>query len=283
MRAPVLALGLGLTVVGFASYAYFATLHPAGFLRACFDGHAARLQQRTSFLLLRVSGRAIAGVQFAVVPPLFAGGLAAKSGVLFALAIALASLPSLVLSRRAARRLRRLDRQLEGWLLMLATSLRAAPSVVEGISTTLSLVPAPFAEEVDLVAKEIRLGSSLRRALDSMSRRVPSTSVRSALATIVAASETGGDLPGILETTADSLRESDRLDGVLRTKTAEGRGQLTLLASMPFVLFLGIRWLDPTYFEPVARSSAGRGLLAICIALWLAASLWAYRIVSVDL
>lgn len=279
----MLVLAVALTVLGFASYAYFAVLHPAGLIRTCLNVHTRRLERHTTFLLLRLPGSLIAQGQFVLVPSVAGIGVVSSSAIALSMALALAVAPSIVLSRQCSRRLQQLERQLETWLLMLANALRATPSTVDAISSTLPLAPAPFVREVDLVVKEIRLGSSLQRALHSMSSRVPSPSIRSALTTIVVASETGGDLSSILQTTASSLRESARLDGVLRTKTAEGRGQLTLLASMPFVLFAALRWLDPSYFDPVMSSQTGRSVLAICASLWLAACVWAYRIVSVDL
>ena len=43
--------------------------------------------------------------------------------------------------------------------------------------------------------------------------------------------QVGGNLPKVLETTAHTLREMKRLEGVIRTKTADGRMQLWVIGA----------------------------------------------------
>ncbi|MGB5811678.1 MAG: type II secretion system F family protein, partial [Polyangiales bacterium] len=269
--------------IGTSVFAYYLISAERSPLQPVVGRYEARLEGHTRFLLLGYSGAKIARVQ--IVACSIAGGLSVLtwSPVFVTATILLACGPPLALSRQHQARVGRLERQLDTWLLMLANALRATPSVGDAVASTTRLVPAPFSEEVDLLVKEIRLGVPLRRATASMARRIGSHSVSAALTTIAIAAQTGGDLAGTLERNAAALREVARLDGVLRAKTAEGRGQVALLASMPFVLFASIRWLDPGYFAPILRHDYGHGILATCGSLWVLASLWATHIVKVDL
>jgi tight adherence protein B len=144
-------------------------------------------------------------------------------------------------------------------------------------------VSRPFSEEIDLLVKEIRLGVPLDRALSELARRINSTVISGALAMIVVARQTGGDLPQTLESASAALREAARLEGVLRTKTAEGRGQVVVLASVPVILCVVIGSLDHTWFEPMLDHHQGRAVLALCLVVWALASLWAHHIVQADL
>ena len=58
-----------------------------------------------------------------------------------------------------------------------------------------------------------------------------------------------------------------RLEGVVRTKTAEGAGQLWVLALFPFVIFVGFRaMLSPAISCPCRRpfrGTASRGRRAL--------------------
>jgi tight adherence protein B len=103
------------------------------------------------------------------------------------------------------------------------------------------------------------------------------------MTTVVVARRTGGDLATALEESAASLRETARLEALLRTKTAEGRGQVVVLAAAPFLLCGLIAWLEPTWFDATLHSSQGNVLLGGCACLWLVATLWAHRIVGVPL
>ena len=116
-----------------------------------------------------------------------------------------------------------------------------------------------------------------------MARRIGSSVISGALTTIAVASQTGGNLSQTLADSSAALREAARLEGTLRTKTAEGRGQLFVLGSMPFVLLAVIGWLDPSWFEPLFEHAHGQLIFALCAGLWCVACAWAYRIVEVEL
>lgn len=286
MSAPSLFLlvsaGL-LAVAGTSTLVYFVLVAEESPFRRVLGRYEERLERHTTFLLVPKSGSQIARLQLILCSVLVGLFLISKSGALALFAVLAAIVPPIVLSKRHLVRINQLERQLDTWLLMLANSLKATPSVAEAIASTVPLVPHPFLEEVDLLVKEMRLGAPLHRAVTAMARRINSTVISGALATIVVASQTGGNLSQTLEQSSASLRESARLDGVLRTKTAEGRGQVLVLASMPFLLCTVISWLDPSWFDPVLDHRYGRAIVAACAGLWVTASLWAYRIVRVDL
>lgn len=286
MSASVLLLlvssGL-LSVVGTSALVYFVLAADESPFRRILGRYEERLERHTTFLLMSQSGSQIARLQLILCSVLVGLFMISKSGALALLAVLTAILPPVILSKRHMVRISKLERQLDTWLLMLANALKATSSVAEATASTVPLIPRPFLEEVDILVKEMRLGAPLHRAVTAMARRINSTVISGALATIVVASQTGGNLSRTLEQSSAALRESARLDGVLRTKTAEGRGQVLVLASMPFLLCTAIGWLEPSWFDPLLDHRYGRAILAVCAGLWIAASFWAYRIVRVDL
>jgi len=215
--------------------------------------------------------------------PVAALSVVACSPGLALVAAAIFAIPPFVLWKRHEARVAQVEGQLDTWLLMLANALKATSSVGEAIASTVALVPQPFSEEVDLLVKEIRLGTPLDRAVGALARRINSSVVSGALSTIVVARRTGGDLPKTLERASAALRESARLDGVLRTKTAEGRGQVVVLASVPFVLCVIIAWLDRSWFDPMIHHPIGKVILLSCAGAWMFATAWAHHIVKADL
>jgi len=272
-----------LSVVGTSALVYFVLAADESPFRRILGRYEERLERHTTFLLMSQSGSQIARLQLILCSVLVGLFMISKSGALALLAVLTAILPPVILSKRHMVRISKLERQLDTWLLMLANALKATSSVAEATASTVPLIPRPFLEEVDILVKEMRLGAPLHRAVTAMARRINSTVISGALATIVVASQTGGNLSRTLEQSSAALRESARLDGVLRTKTAEGRGQVLVLASMPFLLCTAIGWLEPSWFDPLLDHRYGRAILAVCAGLWIAASFWAYRIVRVDL
>ncbi len=184
-----------------------------------------------------------------------------------------------------ARRIRveRIEEQVEALLGALARSLEAAPSLGDALAEAARVLDAPLADELDETLRQLALGRSLEEALAALGCRVGSRRFSLALATIEVGRSTGGRLPRVLRSAAAALREMQRLEGVLRTKTAEGRAQAAVISIVPFPLYFGLRFMDPSYFLPLEHTMLGNVMLGVAVLLWLAALLLAQRILAVDL
>jgi tight adherence protein B len=177
----------------------------------------------------------------------------------------------------------RLESQLDAWLLILANALKAVPSIGDALASSQALMHEPMSQELDVALKEYALGTPLDIALHNMGARLKSRVITTALTMLQVARRTGGDLPSTLETSAASLRELARLEGVVRTKTADGRNQAFVLGALPAVIFVALYFIQPDLIMPLFESFKGNLLLAIAIALWLGAIAAAIRILKVDI
>jgi tight adherence protein B len=191
--------------------------------------------------------------------------------------------PALYLERKKQERVVAIEEQLDGFILALANALKATPSLGDAFASVQRLVPPPLSLEVELAVKEMRLGSTLDQALLFMAGRIGSRQVDSALSSVLIGRQIGGNLPKILDSTAGSLREMARLEGVVRTKTAEGRAQLWVLAITPGVLILAFDAVKDGYFDPLTESATGFVIIVIGVGLWLASIVTARRILDVDI
>jgi tight adherence protein B len=280
---PLLLSSAAFLVGGCAVVAYLLLSIEGNLAQQQWGRYAARLERHASFLLLPYRGSQIALTQLIACAALVGLSSVTRSPALALTALLAAAGPPFALWKRHVARVAQLERQLDTWLLMLANALKATSSVGEAIASTIPLVPKPFSIEVDLLIKEIRLGAPLDRAIDALARRINSTVISGAFATIVVARQTGGDLSRTLEHASAALRESARLEGVLRTRTAEGRGQVLVLASVPFLLCVMIAWLDRSWFEPMLHQQVGQAILAACALAWTFATVWAHHITKADL
>ena len=167
-------------------------------------------------------------------------------------------------------------------MLALANALKTTPSIGGAFGSVVNVIEDPIRSEVDLALKEMRVGSTLDMALLSMAARVGSRQLDSALSAILIGRQVGGNLPKVLETTANTLREMKRLEGVIRTKTADGRMQLWVIGAMPliFILCFGTAW--PGYFDPLTKSWTGYGIIAGVGVCWVSALVMARKILAVD-
>lgn len=197
--------------------------------------------------------------------------------------LVIAATGAILLKNARQKRITLLEKQIEGWLTSVARSLEAAPSLGEALESSISTCDAPMREEIEQLDNEIRLGRPIDQALVEWSERVGSRVLTMAVATLLVGRETGGQLGEVLRSAAASLREMERLEGVVRTKTAEGKGQAWVISIVPFPLYFGVKFSDPTFFLPLEQTATGHLLLGIAAALWIGAILSARKILAVQI
>jgi tight adherence protein B len=191
--------------------------------------------------------------------------------------------PTLRIERLVAKRVAALEELIEPWLNAIANALKAGPSLGEAIASSSALVPAPMNQEIDLMVKEYELGTSLDRALEQFSERIGSRSLAGAVMALQVARNSGGNLSETLENAAAALRELARLEGVVRTKTAEGKAQSFVIGAIPVPMVGGIHMMDDKFFAPLLAVFTGHLVIGVAAALWVAAILMTKKILAVDI
>jgi tight adherence protein B len=139
-----------------------------------------------------------------------------------------------------------------------------------------------MSEEVDLMVKEYELGTSLDRALEQLAARIGSKVLAGAVLALQVARNSGGNLPAMLENAACALRELARLEGVVRTKTAEGKAQSFVIGAIPVPMVLLIHSMDSHFFDPLTATFTGHLVIGAAVVLWGLAILLASKILAVD-
>ena len=274
--------GVGLLVLGFAVGLLLVLVSPESGPRKYYRDYEAKLEREVRFMLYKTTGARIARTQLALCVGLVVAGVFLDDFLMPMLAIPIAFAPLVVLRSRHAQRIILIEGQLDSWLLLLANSLKATPSLGEGFGSSAKLMRAPMGEELDLCLKEIALGTPLDQAVMNMSIRINSRPVSGALATILVGRQTGGDLTRILEESAATLREMSRLEGVVRTKTAEGKAQAYVLGGIPFVLLGALYMVDPYWLKPLGETTLGYIIVGAATSLWLGAIILSRKILAVD-
>lgn len=203
------------------------------------------------------------------------------SGV--AIAAAAAAGPPLLMRRRHERRTARLAEQLDPMLTALSNALATTPNLGDALGSIRGHLDPPMREEIETVLAETRLGRPIDDALLDMARRAGAPGFEPAVAAAIMGRRTGGNLPSILESTARTLREIARLEGVVKTKTAEGRNQALVMGLVPPLLIAALHKIDPTWLEPMWRDPIGWILLGTAAILEIAAIALIRKIMAVDI
>jgi tight adherence protein B len=260
-----------------------SVLDEQGPLARAFRRYASYLDGLLRGLFVAASGARVATLQL--------GGLAATVALVllldldywYAWVLGAVLGPGLYLERKKRRRKQELEKQLDAFVLSLANALKSIPSVNAAFQSVAETSSSPIKEEIELCIREMRIGCTLDEALLHMAARVGSARLDSVLAAVILGRQIGGNLPRVLESTASSIREISRLEGVLRTKTSEAKMQLYVIGAAPFVLVLALSQMSPGYFDPLQQSPLGYAIGLGAIGSWLLALYLARQVLSVSL
>ena len=188
----------------------------------------------------------------------------------------------LFVNQVAARTKKKFETQLPDTLNLLATSLRAGYSLLQAVEAVGEEAPEPTRREFGRAMAEIRLGRPINDALNDIAERLDSRDFEWTVMAIGIQREVGGNLAEVLQTTAETMVQRNRLRREMKALTAEGRISAIVLTALPFMIFAAVAVLNPGYLEPLIENTIGwiaigAGLVFIGIGVF-----WMTRIVKVD-
>jgi len=155
--------------------------------------------------------------------------------------------PRLYLKRRQAKRLKAFAGQLPETITLLANSLRAGSSFLQGMELITREARPPISEEFERVVREMQLGVALQAALNNLSRRVASEDLELMVTAIQIQSQVGGNLATVLDAIAHTIRERIRIYGEIQTLTAMQRYSGYVITLLPVGLAGLLFLISPTY------------------------------------
>ena len=155
--------------------------------------------------------------------------------------------PRFYLKYRQRRRLRQFGEQLPDTITLLANSLRAGSSFLQGIELVTREARPPISEEFERVVREMQLGLALQPALNNLVRRVASEDLELMVTAIQIQSQVGGNLATVLDSIAFTIRERIRIIGEINTLTAMQRYSGYVITLLPIGLAGILFLISPSY------------------------------------
>src|SRR5437868_726500 len=191
------------------------------------------------FLILQIAAAAVVGMLALLI-----------SGAMFvAIVFGLMGwfIPKIWLGRRQAGRLKAFNNQLGDTIQLMSNSLRSGLSLVQSMEMISREAEPPISEEFQRVVREIGLGVGPQEALLHLVRRVASDDLELLVTAILVQFEIGGNLSRILDSIANTIRERVKLQGEIRTMSAQGRMAGYVLSGMPVAIGGLLMLIAPSY------------------------------------
>lgn len=253
-------LGTGLTLLRDESVSSIPVLNE--WLKK--SGHAVSLQQsiREAGLSVRPATIILAAVTLALMGMLV-GSL--QHGPLVGMAYAGLGLlaPYMYLRFKRRRRIENFEAQLPEAMDMLINAMQAGYSFQAAMELVGNEMLDPLGTEFSQFYEEQRLGIDVRSALLGMQDRIQSLDLKMFITAVLIQRETGGNLTEVLSNISRVIRERFRIQGELKTLTAQVRLSGKMLALLPIIVVGGVMLTNPKFMEPLFHEQAGHIILIV--------------------
>jgi len=155
---------------------------------------------------------------------------------------------------RQRKRLAAFSTQLPNTITLLANSLRAGSSFLQGIELVTREAQPPISEEFERVVREMSLGVALQPALNNLVRRVKSEDLELMVTAINIQSQVGGNLATVLDSIAFTIRERVRIIGEIKVLTSMQRYSGYVITLLPVGLAGILFLISPSYITALFRN-----------------------------
>ncbi|MDZ7673578.1 MAG: VWA domain-containing protein [Acidimicrobiales bacterium] len=217
----------------------------------------------------------------AVVLALLGAALGGIFGAIVLLVLG-ALIPPAVVVGMGYRRRSEFQSQLPDMLGLLASTLRAGYSLMQGVEAAVYEVADPIKRELQRVVNEARLGMPLEEALANVAVRMRSRDFEWATMAIGIQRDVGGNLAELLDTVGETMRQRERLRRDIKSLTAEGRLSAIVLGVLPIGIGVVIYVLNPEYMESLFDRSFGVVMLGTAAVLMGVGFYWMYKVVDIE-
>lgn len=156
-------------------------------------------------------------------------------------------IPQIWLGRRKSARLKAFNDQLADTIALMSNSLRSGMSLFQSMEMISREAQPPVSQEFHRIVREIGLGVGPQEALLHLVHRVDSEDVDLVVTAVLVQFEIGGNLSRILDSIAGTIRERVKLQGEIRTLSAQGRMSGYILSGMPVAIGAILMLVAPSY------------------------------------
>jgi tight adherence protein B len=171
--------------------------------------------------------------------------------------------PGFFLKFRQRRRLKAFNYQLGDTIVLLSNALKAGYSFAQAMATIAKSSSPPMADEFSRAVREMNLGVSVDDAMAHMVKRIESEDFDLMVTAVQIHRVVGGNLAEILDTIAFTIRERIRIQGEIRTLTAQARASGWIITGLPFALGLVLTFISPSYITPMFHEWLGYVLMGL--------------------
>lgn len=180
------------------------------------------------------------------------------------------------------RRLERFNNQMVDALTNMSNALKAGFSIQQAFEVVVEEGQNPISQEFAMFLQQLRVGVQFEEALNDLDRRVGSEDLTLMTQSIAISRQTGGNLTEVFDRISGTIRERRRIEGKIKSMTAQGKIQGRIVSAIPLILAGFLYVYDPSMMTGFFRSVAGIIVLFTILIMMLLGNFLIRKIVNID-
>ncbi|PCJ58307.1 MAG: hypothetical protein COA79_13700 [Planctomycetota bacterium] len=190
--------------------------------------------------------------------------------------------PKIALIMVKKRRDRKFMDQLPNAVTSVSNSLKSGFSLIQALDRITIEMTNPIAQEFRLMLYEIRLGLSVEDGFLNLLKRMPGQDLDIVINAVLISNEVGGNLAEVFDKIGETIRERNRIEGKIRSLTAQGKMQGVVISLMPFALIVGLYVFEKNIVTAFFQKPAGWVIFAVVCLMIGVGAVWIAKIVKIE-
>ena len=287
MDVPVIyALGLGFASIGMILFFY---INISSFMKQFrlmqeryMMGMESRIEQFKYFMNTQ---KEVPALNLMLALLLGLAGMCLQIGIFGVLFGAIGGwfLPNISKNYLRTKRMQKLNLQFVQALGLMANGMKAGESLIQAIEATRRIMSNPMAQELSIIAGQVRLGTPVNKALEDFGQRIPLPDVQIATSAMLISIKTGADLPAAFQQISETIRNRMTVQGKINALTVQGKAQGLVASIVPFALGAVFYIMDPEYISVYFKTFLGNCVVAFVIVMQIVAFFVIRKIVSINI
>ena len=154
-------------------------------------------------------------------------------------------------------------------VIIMNNAFKSGRSIMQAVELVSTELEGPISNEFKKILIDLTYGLELEVVFDRFASRVKLEEVKYMASSLVILNETGGKITKIFSSIERSFIERKRIKDEMNSTLALSNFVFKVLVAIPFIIFVLIYFMDPTYFIPLIKEPLGNLILALIILIYI--------------
>ena len=166
-------------------------------------------------------------------------------------------------------------------VIIMNNAFKSGRSILQAVELVSTELEGPISNEFKKILIDLTYGLELEVVFDRFASRVKLEEVKYMASSLVILNETGGKITKIFSSIERSFIERKRIKDEMNSTLALSNFVFKVLVAIPFIIFVLIYFMDPTYFIPLIKEPLGNLILVLIILIYIVYIVLVKKIVKI--